>query len=316
MTESIAGVGEFALIDRLVADLQQGSAISVGPGDDGAVFLVDNRAVSSIDVFVEGVHFRRDWSSAGDIGRKVVAGAVADIEAMGAAPVALMVGFAAPGDIPASWAEECLAGVREECELARTHLVGGDMSSGRDITLAVAVVGELHGREPILRSGARPGDVIAYRGRLGWSAAGLAALRRGFRSPRAVVQAFQRPTPPYGAGVDAAMFGASALIDVSDGLVADLGHIADASGVTIDLASASLDIAEPMLAVAQATGRPPLEFVLAGGEDHALVAAFPYGQVGGQWKVIGRVQDRAGAAPTVLVDGQPWGGPTGWTHFS
>jgi thiamine-monophosphate kinase len=315
VSESIADLGEFGLIGQLTAGLAQGSAVSVGPGDDAAVFLVDNRAVSSIDVFVEGVHFRRDWSSAHDVGRKTVAAAVADIEAMGAAPVSLLAAFAAPSDLPAAWALELGAGLREECERAGVSLVGGDMSASRDITVALAVVGELRGGDPVLRSGARPGDVVAYRGRLGWAAAGLAALRRGFRSPRAVVQAFQCPTPPYGAGIEAAAFGASAMIDTSDGLLADLGHIACASGVLIDLAAAQLETAEPIQAVAQATGRPPLEFVLSGGEDHALAATFPYGQVPGGWTVIGRVADPAGSPPTVLVDGQAWPGPAGWAHF-
>ncbi|MDR0415791.1 MAG: thiamine-phosphate kinase [Propionibacteriaceae bacterium] len=315
MTTSIADVGEFPLIDRLTADLALGPAVSVGPGDDGAVFLVDNRAVSSIDTYVEGVHFRRDWCAAGDVGRKAVAATVADIEAMGAQPVSLMVAFAAPGDLPADWALELAAGLKEECAKARINLVGGDVSSARDITLSLAAIGELGGREPVLRSGARPGDVLALRGRLGWAAAGLAALRRGFRSPRAVVKAYQCPLPPYGAGAEAAIFGASAMIDISDGLLADLGHIAQASDVTIDLDSSRLEVAEPIQAVSQATGRPPLEFVLTGGEDHALAAAFPFGQVPGGWTVIGRVQDPAGSPPTVLVDGQFWGGPAGWTHF-
>jgi thiamine-monophosphate kinase len=312
----IADVGEFPLIARLTAGLTLGPAVSVGPGDDGAVFLIDNRAVSSIDTYVEGVHFRRDWCSAGDVGHKAVAGAVADIEAMGADPVSLLAAFAAPGDLPADWAAEFAAGLKEEAAEAHVSLVGGDVSSARDITVTVAVVGELRGRDPVLRSGARPGDVIALRGRLGWAAAGLAALRRGFRSPRAVVKAYQRPTPPYGAGAEAAIFGASAMIDVSDGLLADLGHIAAASGVTIDLDSARFEVAEPIQSVSQATGRPPLEFVLSGGEDHALAAAFPFGQVPGGWTVVGRVHDPAGSPPTVLVDGQFWAGPAGWEHFA
>ena len=315
MTETLRDVGEFPLIERVLADLPRGSAVAVGPGDDGAVFSVDGQAVTSVDIFVEGVHFRREWSSATEIGRKTVAGAVADLEAMGAYPVALLVSFAAPDDVPAVWAEECVQGLRQEAAKAGLSLVGGDISRARDITLALTVVGEMRGAAPVLRSGARPGDVVALRGRLGLAAAGLAALRRGFRSPRVAVQAFQCPTPPYGAGAEAAAFGASAMIDVSDGLLADLGHVARASGVVIDLASDKLEVAEPIQAVAQATGQDALGLVLTGGEDHALVAAFPYGQVPATWTVIGRVVDPAGGPAVVLVDGQPWPGAQGWRHF-
>ncbi|MDR1511869.1 MAG: thiamine-phosphate kinase [Propionibacteriaceae bacterium] len=315
MSETLAQVGEFPLVERVLRDLPQGSAVSVGPGDDGAVFWVDGQAVTSVDVYVEGVHFRRDWSSAQDIGRKAVAASVADLEAMGAYPVALLVGFAAPADLPAEWAEDCVRGLREECAKAGLTLVGGDLSAGRDVTLAMTVVGELRGMQPVLRSGARPGDLVALRGRLGWAAAGLTALSRGFRSPRAAVQAFQCPTPPYGAGAEAAAFGASALVDVSDGLLADLGHVARASDVVIDLESASLEIGDPIRDIARATGREPLEFVLTGGEDHALAGVFPFGQVPREWTVIGRVLDTEGAQAMVTVDGQPWAGPAGWTHF-
>jgi thiamine-monophosphate kinase len=315
MTETLAQVGEFPLIDRIVDGLGQGSAVAVGPGDDGAVFLVDGQAVTSVDIFVEGVHFKRDWSSAYDVGRKVVAASVADLEAMGAYPVALLAAFAAPATLPAEWATELARGLKDECARAGLSLVGGDVSSGREVTVAVTVVGELRRGIAILRSGARPGDIVALKGRLGWAAAGLAALRRGFRSPRAAVQAFQVPTPPYGAGAEAAGFGASAMIDVSDGLLADLGHIAQASGVVINLESNRLEIGDPVRAVAQASGREPIEFVLTGGEDHALAATFPYGQVPVGWTVIGRVRDREGGPAAVLVDGQPWAGPPGWSHF-
>jgi thiamine-monophosphate kinase len=314
--ETLAQVGEFPLIAQALDGLTLGSAVSVGPGDDAAVYLVDGAAVTTTDIYIEGVHFKRDWSSAHDIGRKVVAATLADIEAMGAYPVALVVAFAAPGDLEADWAAGLVKGIRAEAAEAGVSLVGGDVSAARDITLALTATGELRGGRPVLRSGARPGDVIALKGRLGWAAAGLAALRRGFRSPRAAVQAFQCPSVPYGAGAEAAGFGASALIDISDGLLADLGHVARASGVVLDLDSERLEIGDAIRAVAQASGREPLEFVLTGGEDHALVACFPYGQVPKDWQVIGQVRDRESAPPAVWVDGAPWPGPQGWTHFA
>jgi thiamine-monophosphate kinase len=162
----------------------------------------------------------------------------------------------------------------------------------------------------VLRSGARPGDVVALAGRLGWSAGGLAVLRRGFSSPVAVVSAHRRPTPPYAAGPAAAERGATAMCDVSDGLLADLGHIAAASCVTVDLDRAALVRAclEPAGALQQvgsALGVDPLAWVLTGGEDHALVATFPaWVEPPEGWAVIGSVR-KAGKNPGVLVNGEP-----------
>ena len=128
---------------------------------------------------------------------------------------------------------------------------------------------------PVLRSGAEPGDVVALAGRQGWAAGGLAVLGRGFRSPRVLVEAYRRPEPPYAAGQVAADAGATAMIDVSDGLLADAGHIADASGVSIDIRREAFEIAEPLHAVGSALGADPLQFILGGGDDHALLACFP-----------------------------------------
>ena len=189
--------------------------------------------------------------------------------------------------------------------------MGGDLARGPQVTVTVTVVGELRGRTPVLRSGANPGEVVAYRGRLGWSAAGLTVLSRGFRSPRALVEAYQYPRVGYGTGAEAQEAGATAMADVSDGLVADLGHIAAASEVLIDIDTARFDVPEPLRAVAAATGADPLSFILAGGEDHALVATFPFGRVPPQWQVIGTVSE---GEPEVRVNGETWE-PNGWDHF-
>jgi len=165
---------------------------------------------------------------------------------------------------------------------------------------------------PVLRSGAQPGDVVALAGRQGWAAGGLAVLGRGFRSPRVLVQAYQRPEPPYAAGPAAADAGATSMIDISDGLLADAGHIADASGVAIDVDASALVVPEPLQAVAAATGTDPVALVLGGGDDHALLATFPASSaVPEGWTVIGQVSPGDG----VTVDGAPYDGPTGWTHF-
>ena len=186
------------------------------------------------------------------------------------------------------------------------------------MTVAVTALGELApGVRPVLRSGARPGDVLAVCGRLGWAAAGLAALGRGFRSPRLAVAAHQRPQPPYAAGPTAAAAGATSMIDVSDGLLADLGHVATASGVGIDVLTDRLEIGDPVATVAAAMNTDALRLVLTGGDDHALVATFPgHVQLPAGWSSIGRVVD-GGATPGVTVDGRvPGPGTPGWDHFA
>jgi thiamine-monophosphate kinase len=164
----------------------------------------------------------------------------------------------------------------------------------------------------VLRSGARPGDVLAIAGRQGWSAGGLAVLGRGFRSPRVLVEAYRRPEPPYAAGPLAAAAGATAMIDVSDGLLAEAGHLAADSGVAIDVHTGELEVPEPLHAVAAATGADPISFVLGGGEDHALLATFPAGTTLPEgFRAIGAVAEGSG----VTVDGLAYDGPTGWSHF-
>lgn len=314
---TVGDTGEFGLIGDVVRELPTSPAVSIGPGDDAAVFLVSGSAVVSTDLLVEGVHFRRDWSEAGDVGRKAIAVNASDLEAMGARPVTCVVGFSAPSDLPITWAREFFEGMRQESARAGIVLVGGDTTRSRDITVCVTVIGETDGLAPVTRSGATPGQVVAVTGRLGWAAAGLAALQRGFRSPRAAVSAQRCPEVPYGQGRVAAEAGAGAMVDVSDGLRADLGHVARASGVLIDLDSALVPVDEPLRVVGQATGTDPLRFALTGGEDQALVATFDEGFVPDGWTVLGRVLELpAGAEARVLVDGEDPEGPAGWDHFA
>jgi len=156
--------------------------------------------------------------------------------------------------------------------------------------------------------------VLAMVGRQGWAAGGLAVLTRGFRSPRVLVEAYRRPEPPYDAGRAAAEAGATAMIDISDGLVADAGHIAADSGLAIDVHRDAFELPEPLVAVGSALNADPIEFILGGGDDHALLATFPdIGSVPAGWMVVGEA--RAGEPGTVTVDGAAYDGPTGWTHF-
>ena len=315
-SETLGGYGEFALIRAITSGLPPAAHVLVGPGDDAAVLALEPPVVTSVDLLVEGVHFRRDWSPARDVGRKAVAVNVSDIEAMGARARAMVVGFSAPADLEVSWALEFAAGLTAEAEAAGVSLVGGDVTRARDITVSVTVLGTLDGREPVLRSGARAGDVVAVRGRLGWAAAGLVVLGRGFRSPRVVVEAHRVPQVGYGSGAAAAAAGATAMVDVSDGLLADLGHVAAASGVSLDLDRSAFVVDEPLRAVAAATGTDPYALVLTGGEDHALAATFPDpAAVPDGWTPVGRVRDPGEDGSAVLVDGAPWAAATGWDHF-
>lgn len=318
MTEAktVGEVDEFELIGQITRNLQLSPAVSIGPGDDAAGYLINGSALTSVDMLVEGVHFRRDWCSAEDVGRKAVAANVADLEAMGATPVAMVVALAMPADLDITWLREFNTGLIDEAGLAGIALVGGDLTRAPQLVVSVTVTGQSDAVAPVLRSGAQPGQVIAVRGQLGWAGAGLATLARGFRSPRAAVEAYRHPKVPYGAGRQAALAGATAMLDVSDGLLSDLGHIARQSGVCMTIESARLTIDEPVATVAAALNKDPLEMVLTSGEDHALAATFPVGAVPQDWDVIGVVQPLAeDNAEYVLVDGSPWQGASGWRHF-
>ncbi len=338
---SVADLGEFGVIAALRARMPAGPLTSVGIGDDAAVVgAPSGNVVVAVDLLIEGRHFRRDWSAAYDVGVKAAARSLADIAAMGAVSTALLVALAAPGTLPARWATDLADGLAAEATRAGAGIVGGDTARADLVILSVTALGALTNR-PVLRSGARPGDLVAVAGQLGRSAAGLALLQAGSRTAFAeLVAAHQRPAPPYDAGPEAALLGATAMIDVSDGLLADLGHVAAASGVLVDVGSSRLavgsDLREAAAALAavvpssrtEAADSPPpvtpvafppgspqavaLDWVLTGGEDHALVATFPPGTaLPARWRVIGDVREGAG----VTVDGAAHRGPGGWQHF-
>ena len=313
MSEKVADLGEFGLIAAITARLPQASGVIVGPGDDAAVLATtDGRVVVTTDLLVENRHFRRDWSSADDIGHKAAAQNLADVAAMGAVPTGLVVGLGAPADLPAAWALGFADGLREECEPLGMSVVGGDVVRSDVVVVAMTALGDLQGRAPVTRAGARPGDVVAVCGRLGWAEAGFRVLSRGFRSPRVLVEAHRRPVVPYHAGPQAAELGATAMCDVSDGLLGDLGHVAQASGVAVDIVSGAFDVPAPIRDAAAAIGAEPLDWILTGGDDNALVATFPAEvPLPEPWRVVGRVS----AGEGVTVDGEPYEGDPGHAHF-
>jgi thiamine-monophosphate kinase len=310
---TLAELGEFGMIDRLTRDRRQPAAVALGPGDDAAVvFAGDGRIVVSTDMLVEGRHFRLDWSTPHDVGRKAVAQNAADIEAMGGRATAFVVGFGAPPETSTAQVSSLANGMWEEAGRIGAGIVGGDLVSSPQWVVSMTVLGDLDGRAPVPRSEARPGSVLAVAGQLGQSAAGYALWHNGIEGFDDLRRRHLVPQPPYRQGRAAAEAGAQAMIDVSDGLIGDLRHLADASGVGVDLSTEALGAdREPLVGAGQAVGVDPWAWVLGGGEDHALVAAFA-GPVPEGWRVIGRVLD---GPARVLVDGAEWHEYAGWQSF-
>ena len=284
--------------------------VDVGIGDDAAVLTCpDGRVVATTDVLVEGRHFRLDWSSPYEVGRRAAAANLADVAAMGGRATALLIGLVAPPDLTVADAEALVDGLRDEAAAVGAAVIGGDSVSGERLTLAVTALGDLGGQRPVLRSGAAVGDQVVLAGRLGWSAAGLALLQEGVRDG-ALVAAHRVPQPPYDAGPVLARAGATAMCDVSDGLVADLGHIATASGKRIGIRAADLvgEVVEGRALTRQE--------ILGGGEDHALVATLPPdAPLPDGCRVIGQVLSDQPDGLVVDLESGTVLEVSGWDHF-
>ncbi|QXF80612.1 thiamine-phosphate kinase [Rhodococcus pyridinivorans] len=311
---TVADIGEFPVIERAVRARRQPDSTLVGPGHDAAVVTAsDGRIAISTDMLVEGRHFRFDWSSPEEVGRKAVAQNGADVAAVGARPTAFVVGLGCPPETPVAVLDGISAGIGEAAEEIGAGVVGGDLVQAGQVIVSVTVLGELDGRPPLLRSTACPGDVVALAGRIGRSAAGLALLLAGNRDFPELVAAHRVPTPPYAAGPAAAAAGAHACTDISDGLVADLEHICTASEVAIDLDSGALAPDTQLRETGRVLAADPWEWILTGGEDHALAACFPREvALPDGWRPIGVVLEGFG----VTVDGQRRDGSGGWESFA
>ncbi|UZN01865.1 thiamine-phosphate kinase [Cellulomonas sp. S1-8] len=317
----VADLAEQDLLDRIFPHLPVGSRTLVPPGDDAAVVVApDGRYVVTCDVLVEDVHFRRAWSSGVDVGRRAAMQNLADVAAMGARPVALVVGLVTPRDTPVAWVEDLARGLGDACRPLDVGVVGGDLSSGPVVVVAVTAHGDLEGRAAVRRTGARAGDVVALAGRQGWSAAGLALLTadRGDVDP-GLVAAYRAPEPDLAAGPAAARAGATAMLDVSDGLLRDGRRLARASGVTLDLDDPAVAFAADLARLADAAGALDADaraWVLTGGEDHGLLATFPPdAPLPSPFRRVGTVTART--SDLVQVQGRPPGTTTtGWDHFA
>jgi thiamine-monophosphate kinase len=318
--ETVATLGEVATLARILPRLPEGRGTLLGPGDDAAVVRApDGRFVVTTDLMVHGPDFRLAWSMPHDLGWKAAASNLADVAAMGARPTALVVGLAVPAETTVAFLEEFADGLREGCDAMApgTGVVGGDMSVSPTTTIAVTAFGDLEGRAPVRRDGARAGDVVAVSGALGRSGRGLdvlfrlgvdhggvpsASLGRELRRRDQDVSWHLAPTPPIADGVLAARAGATSMLDLSDGLALDAGRVARASRVVVDLTAAALG--------------PDPRAALHGGEDHSLLATFPAGgTLPGGFRAIGVVRDAQDARGEVLLDGRPLADPAGWDPY-
>ena len=297
-------MGEFELLAALRERLPQlGPRVRLGSGDDAAVTVPGGATATSVDALVEGIHFRRESASLRQIGRKALSTALSDLAAMGAEPGEAYVVLGAPEEMGEDELLELGEGLAAVARETGTTLAGGDVTRAPALTLAVTVVG--HAPRPedfVTRAGARPGGVLVVTGKLGGAAAGLLLLEDTELTGDDELRRRQLdPTPRLAAGRALAAAGATAMIDLSDGLAGDAGHVATASGALLVIDAAALPIAPGVGAVAAAADRDPLELAIAGGEDYELLAALPpeavdsareeLAAIGTPLTVIGKVVD-------------------------
>jgi thiamine-monophosphate kinase len=337
--DTVTGLGELETLRRIVRRLPRAATELLGPGDDAAVVAApDGRYVVTTDMMIQGPDFRLAWSTPHELGWKAAVSNLADVAAMGAVPTALLVALAAPGETPVALLEGIADGLRDACEALAPGcgVVGGDLSTSSVLTIAVTAFGDLGGRAPVVRSGAGVGDEVAVAGRLGLAGAGVWLLYRDGQAdsgpdsgpvpdvgraltvrnehPELVTEQVA-PTSPIALGAVASDAGATAMLDVSDGLVLDASRIANASGVTIELHEAAVEAeALALAAVDPVVGSRARDFVLAGGEDHSLLATFPAGRVPDGFRVIGTVRQR-GDSP-VTIGGAVYARPGGWDPYA
>jgi thiamine-monophosphate kinase len=288
--ESLASLGEFGLIDTLVESLGDAAADVLLPaGDDAALWNPGVPVLATADALQEGVHFRTEWGEAEDLGFKSISVNVSDIAAMGGSPKLVLVVLGAPAGADPVWLKGLYRGMAEACRRYGLKVGGGDTFISERVTVALTVLGTPPPAGPITRAGAREGDLIFVTGTLGDAAAGVTYLKarqlegrlkgkerktdRGSASERmtpALSRVF-RPVARLEEGVAAAEAGASAMIDISDGLAADLLHVTSASGVGARLRGASIPVGSGAKAAESLLGIVPERLALSGGEDYELL---------------------------------------------
>lgn len=309
---TLAQTSEQELLASIFPVLPTRPEVLIGVGDDTALLQVPSGAVLvTTDSMVLGRDWIDDWSTGADVGHKVVTQNLADIAAMGGVCTGVVVSLIAGRDTTVVWCRELNEGIADACRAENVAVLGGDLSSAPDGVRVVSItaLGELNGLSAVRRHGARVGDVVAVSDSLGRSDAGLRLLQAGTTDRAPELVAFhRRPVARLAAGPDAAAAGATALMDISDGLVRDGRRIATASGVGIDL---SRELLTPFARrLETAVGDDAWACVLSGGEEHTLLATFPDEVVPQGWSLVGRVVEGS----DVTLDGQPQQGG-GWDHF-
>jgi thiamine-monophosphate kinase len=283
-------MGEFELLARIQARLPRSAPrLPLGSGDDAAIAVPGGATATSVDALVDGIHFKREWSTLTQIGGKALVAALSDLAAMGARAGEAYAVLGVPADLDEDGCLELLDGIAAVATETGTTLAGGDLTRAPVLTLSITVVGHAEDADDLVRrSGATPGDALVVTGELGGAAAGLLLLEasteaRSSFEPHSdsnlyrarLVERQLEPRPRLQAGRALAEAGATAMIDLSDGLGGDAGHIAKASGAGLRIDAGALPLQAGVAEVAAATGREALELATAGGEDYELLAALP-----------------------------------------
>ncbi|MFC5370320.1 thiamine-phosphate kinase [Arcanobacterium bovis] len=317
----VSELSEDEIIAKLVNVLPQAANIVVPSGDDCAVLDFAYKTAISVDLLNENVHFRTDWSTGYDVGYRAATQNLADSVAMGALPRTLVVGLAFPSSTEMEWLLDFAAGMRDACEPLGVGVDGGDLVSGEYISISVTVLGDVE--QPILRSGAQPGDLLIHTGVLGHGMAGLALLEAGYTRETvepelaALIDDFLRPKPPLETALAAAKAGnLTAMMDVSDGLIKDCRRIAHRSRVWIDIDDRALG--KYLGDLGKAAGRVAADrrhWLCEGGEDHGFLATMKAGTpVPDGFTVIGQVKG-PDVDGRVSINGINYGAAGGWDHF-
>jgi thiamine-monophosphate kinase len=321
-------VGEFeiiAAIEGLVRDRGAGRGVRLGIGDDAAVLATDSQSIVTTDALVEGVHFRRDWLSAAQLGCRAFRVASSDIAAMGATPKYVLLSLMIPAAYSRTDVRRCVAGLVDEAAQAKSALVGGNISSGPVLSLTLTVIG-ISGARIITRSGARPGDAVVVTGTLGDAAAGVELLTAGSRRGK-LVDSYRQPPSRIALGARLARAAdVSAMLDLSDGLGADLRHLCGSSQVSARVDTDKIPVSKALETHVRRKGTGGILDYAIRGEDYELLMAVGGGAAG--LRRVARACKTDGVSMTVIGGIEPMGrapcvvdvGGTeltgGWDHLS